>query len=179
MYQGLADMIVARDGNERHMGIEVGQRVILPSSFIGGPQYMMQLYQDAMAIVSSKGKLDLFITFTCNPQWKEIKNALLPDQTTSDRPNLTSKVFYQKFKDMMHLILKGAVFGDVVGHVSVIEFQKRGLPHAHILLILASQHKPNELCDYDKLVCAEFPDKQLFPNLYDVICHCNVHGPCE
>ena len=28
---------------------------------------MMQNYQDAMAIVRSKGKPDLFITMTCNP----------------------------------------------------------------------------------------------------------------
>ena len=153
VYQVLADMIEARDGNERHMGINAGQRVILPSSFTGGPRYMMQLYQDAMAIVRSKGKPDLFITFTCNPQWKEIQNALLPGQRASDRPDLTSRVFYQKFKGMMHLILKGAVFGDVVGHVSVIEFQKRGLPHAHILLILANSYKPSEARDYDKLVC--------------------------
>ena len=139
---------------------------------------MMQLYQDVMAIVRSKEKPDLFITFTCNPQWKEIKNALLPGQIPSDHPDLTSRVFYQKFKNMMHLILKGAVFGDVVGHVSVIEFQKRGLPHAHILLILVSEHKPSELCHYAKLVGAELPNKQLFPDLYDVICRCNVHGPC-
>ena len=139
---------------------------------------MMQIYQDIMVIVRSKGKPDMFITFTCNPQGKDIQNALLPSQSASDHRDLTSQVFYQKFKDMMHLILKGAVFGDVVGHVSMIEFQNKGLPHAHILLILANSYKPSELCDNDKLVCAEFPDKQLSPKLYDVIHCCNVHGPC-
>ena len=82
-------MIVARDGNETHMGIEASRRVILPSSFTGGPRYTMQLYQDAMAIVHSKGKPYLFIT--CNPQWKEIKNALLSSETTFDHPYLTSR----------------------------------------------------------------------------------------
>lgn len=79
---------------------------------------------------------------------------------------------------MMHLLTKTALFGDVVGYVSVIEFQKRGLPHAHILLILANKHKPAELVDYDKLICAELLDKELFPKLYDIICRCNVHGLC-
>lgn len=139
---------------------------------------MHQLYQDSMAIVRKRGRPDLFITFTCNPCWKEIQDALLPGQEASDRPDLVSRVFYQKFIDMMHLLTKTALFGDVVGYVSVIEFQKRGLPHAHILLILANKHKPVELVDYNKLICAELPDKELFPKLYDIICRCNVHGPC-
>ena len=33
---------------------------------------MVQKYQDAMAIVRKYGKPDLFITFTCNPNWAEI-----------------------------------------------------------------------------------------------------------
>ena len=102
----------------------------------------------------------------------------MPGQETSDRPDVVSRVFYQKFIDMMHLLTKTAVFGDVAGYVSVIEFQKRGLPHAHILLILSGRHKPVQLTDYDRLVCAEFPNKQVFPELHDIICRSNVHGPC-
>ena len=33
---------------------ELGTKVILPSSFTGGPRYMMREYQDAMAIVRGK-----------------------------------------------------------------------------------------------------------------------------
>ena len=35
-------------------------RIVLPSSFIGGQRYNMQLYQDAMAMVRKLGKPDLF-----------------------------------------------------------------------------------------------------------------------
>ena len=41
---------------------------------------MMQNYQDAMAILRMKGKPDLFITMTCNPNWREIKDNLLRGQ---------------------------------------------------------------------------------------------------
>jgi len=44
----------------------VGKSTILPFSFIGRPRYMQQLYHDAMAIVQSHTKPDLFITMTCN-----------------------------------------------------------------------------------------------------------------
>ncbi|XP_070555418.1 uncharacterized protein [Ptychodera flava] len=63
LYQGLSDAIAAGDVT----GSTVGTKIILPSSFIGGPRNMHQLYQDSMAIVRRYGKPDLFITFTCNP----------------------------------------------------------------------------------------------------------------
>jgi hypothetical protein len=47
---------------------------------------MGQLYQDAMARVRKFGKPDLFVTFTCNPKWKEITDALFPGQIAKDRP---------------------------------------------------------------------------------------------
>jgi hypothetical protein len=50
---------------------DVGTRVVLPSSFIGGPRQMWQLYYDAMALVRYCGKPDLFITMTANPNWEE------------------------------------------------------------------------------------------------------------
>lgn len=80
-----------------------------------------------MPIVRAFGKPDLFITVTCNPNWPEIKNTLLPEQTAQDRPDLYT-----------------------------IEFQKCGLPHAHILFILAQEHKPKTVADYDTIVSQKF-----------------------
>ena len=37
---------------------------------------MVQNYQDAMAICRSYGPPDMFITFTCNPKWQDIADAL-------------------------------------------------------------------------------------------------------
>src|SRR6185437_7317867 len=83
LYNGLQDAIYSGDSITN-----VGQRIILPSSFTGGPRQMHKLYQDGMAIVRVFGKPDLFITVTCNPNWPEIKEALLPGQTAQDRPEL-------------------------------------------------------------------------------------------
>ena len=89
-YQGLMDHIHSQ---AEEQGREPGNVVILPSSFQGSPRAMQQNYQDAMAIVRKYGKPDLYVTFTCNPKWKEIVDNLLPGQTAADRPDLVARVF--------------------------------------------------------------------------------------
>jgi hypothetical protein len=86
---------------------------------------MHQLYLDAMAIVCNKGHPDLFITFTCNPNWPEIQNALPPGCTTQDRPDLVARVFHLKLKILMTDLTKKMILGRVIGHVHTIEWQKR------------------------------------------------------
>lgn len=50
----------------------VGRRIILPSTFTGGPRYLHEYAQDSLTYVRHFGRPDLFITFTCNPKWPEI-----------------------------------------------------------------------------------------------------------
>lgn len=103
---------------------------------------MKQAYQDTMFIVGKYKKPDLFITFTCNPNWKEVANNLLPRQNATDRPASFALVFQNELKQSKwnsskcKMIWKGEVFGKVVVRIHVIEFQKWDLPHAHMLLIL-------------------------------------------
>jgi len=173
LYRGIVD--AAAHGDDLH---RVGNPVILPSSFIGGPRQMWQLYHDAMAIVRARGKPDLFITMTCNPHWPEILAALLPGQTAQDRPDLVARMFKLKLKALLHDIIGLNVFGKAVAHVYVIEFQKRGLPHAHILIILNKESKPQTPEDIDAMVCAEIPDSRIFPELFETVVSCMLHGPC-
>jgi hypothetical protein len=84
----------------------------------------------------------------------------LPHQKPNDRPYLISRVFRLKLKELMDDVLKKQVLGKVIGQVYVVEFQKRGLPHAHILLILDPIDKPQCSADFDKIVSAEIPDKK-------------------
>ena len=63
-------------------------------------------------------------------------------------------------------------------NVCTIEFQKQGLPHAHILLFMHPQFKPKSPDDIDKFICAEIPDKRRNPKLYAAVQKFMVHGPC-
>ena len=142
----------------------VGTRFVLPSSFSGGPRQMQQLYQDAMAIVRYYGKPSLFVTFTCNPTWPEITRELLHGQAAHDRPDLACRVFNMKLTELLADLTKNQVLGRVQGGVYTVEFRKRGLPHAHILLILAPEDRPRTAADMDALVSARIPDKDAQPS---------------
>ena len=60
----------------------------------------------------------------------------------------------------------------------VIEFQKRGLPHAHILIIMEVDSKPRCSEDYDRIVSAEIPDKLKHPQAWKTVTTSMIHGPC-
>jgi Helitron helicase-like domain at N-terminus len=173
MYSGVQDAI-DEGGN---LG-EIGQAMVLPATFTGSPRSMFQKCQDSMSVICHMGKEDLFITMTANPQWPEIQNALLPGQTASDRPELVARVFHQKLKEMIKDIWVNGIFGRAIARVHTIEFQKRGLPHAHILIWLAPEDKPNTEAAVDKIVCAEIPDPAQFPHLHRVVTTSMLHGPC-
>ena len=80
---------------------------------------MHQLNQDAMAIVRSLSKPDLFVTFTCNPNWIEIQRELLEGQVSSDRPDFCCRVFNLKLKELMTDLYVRSVLGHVEGRIHV------------------------------------------------------------
>ncbi|KAG4920916.1 hypothetical protein JHK82_049857 [Glycine max] len=90
-------------------GLNKGTRVILPSTFVGSPCYMDQLY----------------------------------------------------FDDMY-----------------TIEFQKRGLPHVHLLLFLHPGNKYPSSDEIDQIISVEIPSQQDDPELYSLVKNHMVHGPC-
>lgn len=153
----------------------IGHNVILPSTFTGSARYMQEKTQDAMTYVRNYGRPDLFVTFTCNPEWEEIKRELFVGQKSYDRHDLIARVFHLKMKRLMHIITKKSIFGDVKCHILSVEWQKRGLPHCHILLWLQTKIQPHEI---DDIICAELPDKERDPALFEIVCKNMVHGPC-
>ncbi|GBN83719.1 hypothetical protein AVEN_63733-1, partial [Araneus ventricosus] len=128
------------------------------SELNGSPHNMQQNYQDAMAMVRKFGKRDLFLTFTCNPSWFEVLNCMEGVQRPEDRPDIIIRVFSMKLKELLEGICKHGIFGTVLTYIYVIEFQKRDLPHAHILLTLDSESKIRTKDDIDKFVSTELPD---------------------
>ncbi|XP_048498300.1 uncharacterized protein LOC125496773 [Beta vulgaris subsp. vulgaris] len=138
---------------------------------------MHQRYQDVMALVQKFGKPDIYLTMTCNPSWLEIQSKLLPGQVSNDRPDLLTRVFHAKFEELKKDVLERGIFGKVVAYVYVVEFQKRGLPHVH-MLILEQTDKLTTQDDYDIIVRAEIPDEQQEPELYKKVLRHMIHSPC-
>jgi hypothetical protein len=157
---------------------KVGKRILLPATFGGSPRDLHQCYLDAMALVSKFGRPDFFITMTANPNWEEVRKNLRRGETAADRPDLVSRVFKAKLRELIHDLTVKGVFGKAIAYTYVVEFQKRGLPHAHILLIVKASDKPHTPADVDRLVSAEVPDKSLDPHLHHLVETFMVHGPC-
>ena len=175
LYSGLEDMIRKDDGVDLHV---LGKRMVLPSSYIGGPHSMQQCYQDAMAMAQFFKNIDLFITMTTNPEWIEIQRELLPGQSSYDRPDLVAHIFKLKKDELINDICKKKNFSGVSAYIHVIEFQKRGLPHVHILVTLDNDHRLRNPDDIDSCIDASWPDPDRDPTLFETIKSCMVHSPC-
>ena len=109
-------------------------------------------------------------------------------QTPQDRPDLVARVFKQKKDQLMQDLKSGHALGKVVAHMNVIEFQKRGLPHVHILIILANSDRLMSPDFVDSAVCAELPpdpeaartetERSQRLRLQSIISVNMIHGPC-
>lgn len=109
--------------------------------------------------------------------------------SANDMPDIESRVFHMKLDQLMVLVKKKSFFGQINGSIYIIvfivnfvsyysylkfncqyfifnfavvytiEFQKRGLPHAYILVWLKAGRENVCSNDIDKFVSAELPDR--------------------
>lgn len=96
LYEGIVDCV--KSGETR--AAMIGKRIILPSFFTGGPRDMNKRYMDGMALVQKFGKPDIFLTITCNPNWPEIKDQLKYNDEPQNRPDLLTRIFRAKLKEL-------------------------------------------------------------------------------
>jgi hypothetical protein len=60
-----------------------------------------------------------------------------------------------------------------------VEFQKRGLPHCHLLLWIKESERIQAHEDVDIYVSAELPDPLTDPEGYRIVTEFMIHGPCR
>ncbi|XP_042941237.1 uncharacterized protein LOC122275954 [Carya illinoinensis] len=174
VYQGIVDSLSVGET----CASNIGKRIILPSSFIGGPRDMRKRYMEAMALVQRFGKSDIFLTMTCNPNWEEILEQLNPHEEVQNRPDLIARIFRAKLEELKIDLFKREIFGKVAAYVYTIEYQKRGLPHVHFLIILQKDWRIYAPETFDEIVSAEIPNKTRNLHLYKVVLRHMMHGPC-
>jgi hypothetical protein len=164
-YRGIIDSVLI--GETR--GSKIERRIILPASFIGGPSDMRKRYMKAMALVQRFGKPNIFLTMTYNPCCSEIKAKLHSQEEAQNRPDLIARVFRGKLEELKIELFKKEIFGAIVAYVYIIEHKKKkkkGLPHAHFLIILKKDWKIIASETFDDIVSAELPNKYENSHLY-------------
>ena len=128
----------------------------LPSSFLGSHRWASEQIADGLALAACFGTPTFFVTFTCNPHWPEITSQLRPGQQCHDVPLIVCRVFKQKFthflKSLSSMFLNA---GDWQYIIFSTEFQKRGLPHCHILIKFNTDCQCTD--NIDNIVSAEVP----------------------
>ena len=103
---------------------------------------------------------------------------MLPKQNASMRADVAVRVFRIKIEALAKDIYASGVFGRPVARLYVIEFQKRGRPHAHIPFMLPDEDAPNPTDDYDSIVSAVIPGHDKEPSIWNTMTTSTMHGPC-
>jgi hypothetical protein len=87
-------------------------------------------------------------------------------------------VFKIKPKELINDIHKKHILGRMVVGIDVIEFQKRGLPHAHILILFTKDYKPHTVKDVNYMISVKLPNPETNKLAHEMVARCMMHGPC-
>nr|GEU36865.1 hypothetical protein [Tanacetum cinerariifolium] len=161
-----------------------------------GPKRILELHPSYMALqypllflygddgyhdkILYHNNIDMFITITLNLKWPKINEMLehMPGWRAHDRPEVVTMVFKLKLTELLDDLTKNQVFGESRAVVYVIEFQKRGLPHADILLWFKENCKCKTPGDINDIILAELPSSTDDPTGYKAVTDDMLHGPC-
>ena len=108
------------------------QNIELPASFMSSRKWASEHTADSLALARVYGPPSFFITMTCNPDWPEIKAYLQHGQKPCDAPAILVRAFKLRLQRLLRILR--TKFGKAIYIIKVIEFQKRGLPHGHIVM---------------------------------------------
>jgi len=83
-----------------------------------------------------------------------------------------------KLQQLIEDISSGHVFGPILAILYSIEFQKRGLPHVHILVWIDKKNIEINAQIINSWISAEIPDPYEDPLGYVLVAEHMMHGPC-
>ena len=172
-YSGVYDALHGQDDLSK-----IGQKIILPGSITCSPRWYQNKFQDAMGICRDYGKPTLFITFSAHASCKEVTSSIYEGEVSHDRPDIVNRAFQSKRRELKYDIKNNMILGQTIANVDVIEFQKRNLPHTHMMIWLREQDVPRTPEEYDKFTCSELPDPSKNPELFKLVVKFHIHGPC-
>jgi hypothetical protein len=122
-----------RRGEESEEPREYGLRNFIPPSVIDNDEYWRSVGTKCFAISSELGPPTFFLTFTMNPHWHDDVALRRENKSFGDSP-MIAMILKQRLSGLMKMLRTKELLGSILGFVWRIKYQKRGLPHAYILL---------------------------------------------
>ena len=109
-----------------------------------------------------------------------MQNELLASQRSDDILDLCDRILRMKLELLLKHLKGDESFGKLTLFVSVIEFQKRGLVHAHIISFLddATKFSLQVPTVIGNLILVEIPPATS-PHLRELVLNHTIHAPCS
>ncbi|GFY76077.1 ATP-dependent DNA helicase [Trichonephila inaurata madagascariensis] len=168
---GELEQQVKVEGNRLNL-IRPNQRTLRDESYLGLADHV-----NALAIIAGmRAGVSLILPSSFFGSPRAMKQNF--QDTMSVVRDFIARIFDIKKKELLQDLKKNGIFGRVVVDIYVIEFQKRGHPHTHLLLIITEQDKIRDSESIDLIVSAELPEKTVDPKLHEIVNSIIIHGPC-
>uniref|UniRef100_A0A6N2M4E8 ATP-dependent DNA helicase n=1 Tax=Salix viminalis TaxID=40686 RepID=A0A6N2M4E8_SALVM len=135
-------------------------KIILPSSVTGIPRYMVNNYQDAMAICRAYEIQDLL--YTCTEIQRELNKSRA--YKSEDKPDIITRVFISKLLDMLKFIKSAPFWPKQLLVMQSSQFISFVLSFVKKLLILLKNCRNVHAIEFQKRVASSGIASLLLPN---------------
>ena len=140
--------------------------IVVPPSLKGSAPYWRKKLKELEAMAARLGAGTFFLTMTANLDWDEIQERKLTDSPLDD-PVIVEQVFEEKLQSFYSKLKHNLIFPEAcyIAHWGRVEYQKRGLPHTHIIIWLdiSAEENSREWQQFmDRYIKTDFNDFHLY-----------------
>jgi hypothetical protein len=138
---------------------DFGIRSFIPLSLVDSNEYWHKVATKCFAISTQFGPPTFFLTFTMNPHWHDVQ-ALKRNSDVFHDSAMCAIIFKMKLAALMQFIKRKKILGNIKAFLWRIEYQKRGLPHAHMLFW--SDFDTQDVQAVESVINVRYPKKSPF-----------------
>lgn len=111
--------------NEKDEGI----KFTIPRTLQSSSSYWSEVENDGFLLSAKFGAPNFFLTLTMNLEWNEFKD--IKEFDPYHNGAAISRIFKIRFHRLLKYLSSSQLFGKIHAYIWRIEYQQRGLPHAH------------------------------------------------